>query len=164
MTKLPPTLQKYVDHIHKSGRPLSFTEIVSVTPGVNKFRLLRQKGLVKDITPNYTDDEEYTGQRESMYVLTPAGLECVSDRQYPEHEKMQKVRAESQAQGEFLEWLEEQQIRLCKYVADEPGFRASFQPVHCRKESLLAQYHGIDLKKIESEKQQMLDELRKGMK
>ena len=70
---LPKTLQCYVDHLARAGRPLDFTEIVSVTPGVNRFRDLRSRGLIENIVPGYSGNEPYTGPRTSQYVLTAAG-------------------------------------------------------------------------------------------
>lgn len=74
---------------------------------------------------------------------------------YPEHEKLQKVKDESQAQGEFLEWLREQGVWLCRM--DEDGL---LYPTYTRIEDFLAEYHGIDLKVIEQEKREMLEEFR----
>jgi len=34
---------------------------------------------------------------------------------YPEHDKLTEVREQSQAIGEFLEWLEGQGVKLCRY-------------------------------------------------
>ena len=74
---------------------------------------------------------------------------------YPEHEKMRAVKNESQTIGEFLEWLSEQGILLAKY--DGETLFVSYY----RIEELLAEYFGIDLNKINNEKDQMLQELRK---
>ena len=37
--------------------------------------------------------------------------------QYPEHERLSKVKDRSQAIGEFLEWLQEQRVTLCSWRA-----------------------------------------------
>lgn len=64
--------------------------------------------------------------------------------EYPEHDKLTLVKDESQAQGEILEWL-----------ADRGwlNLRTSIQAV-------LAEYHEIDLDKIEAEKRAMLAKIR----
>lgn len=89
---------------------------------------------------------------------------------YPEHEKLQAVREKSQAIGEFIEWLQGTKhyvIAQWQQVdpdtepgelsgADEGLFSASFSI-----ETLLAEYFEIDLKKLEQEKQKMLEDMRK---
>lgn len=77
MEKLKPTLQRYIDHL-AANQPLGFTEIVSVTPGVNLFRHLKTRGLIRDISKKYEPGEDYTGPRESKYVLTEAGEALVT--------------------------------------------------------------------------------------
>ena len=78
---------------------------------------------------------------------------------YPEHEKMKACLDASHAQGEFVDWLiNEKEIFLAQYVEGVDELR------HCRTplQQLLAEFHGIDLKKVEEEKCAMLDEIRKG--
>jgi hypothetical protein len=77
------------------------------------------------------------------------------DGDYPEHAKLVAVREVSQAQGEFLVWLgEEKNYLLGKWTADE------MVPVHADIQKLLAEFHGVDLNRLEAEKQAMLEELR----
>lgn len=64
-------------------------------------------------------------------------------KDYPEHDKLIKIADKSQAIGEFMSWLE-----------DEKGFVISDTV------DLLAEYFEIDLKKIEEEKNTMIEELR----
>lgn len=60
--------------------------------------------------------------------------------EYPEHDKLKAVQADSQVQGEFLEWLmSEKGIYLGQGI-----------------EEILAEYHAIDLNKIEAEKLDIL--------
>ncbi len=80
--------------------------------------------------------------------------------QYPEHEKLQAISDVSQEIGEFLDcgrWT------LCELR--DAGTRAwngtaiqNFQPVNIQ--DALAEYFGIDQKKIEAEKRQMLEAIR----
>ncbi len=73
--------------------------------------------------------------------------------EYPEHAKLQAVSDESQAQGEFIEWLKAEGYHLC--VVHDNEFIPTVRPIN----QLLAQYHSIDLVEIEKEAQQMLNEL-----
>ena len=99
-----------------------------------------------------------------------------------EHEKLEAVKDQSQAIGEFLEWLQyEKHIALCvphrhrqpDTVKDDPegcymGYRTpqcglrngEYLHQHQPTESLLAEYFEISLDKIEAEKLTMLDEIR----
>jgi len=80
---------------------------------------------------------------------------------YPEHEKVKAIRAESQCQGEFLEWLGEQGILLCRLdTGDDSGEHYPYIPIYATKEELLARYHGVDLDKLEEEKQAIIEECR----
>lgn len=64
--------------------------------------------------------------------------------EYPEHDKLSAIKAESQAQGELLEWL-----------ADRGWLHLPMSI-----QNVLAEYHEIDLKKIETEKRAMLAMIR----
>lgn len=79
--------------------------------------------------------------------------------EYPEHEKMKAVKAESQAIGEFLEWLRSRNVILCEYVEGR-NFPQHHELENKSEEKIIAEYFGIDLKKIDAEKQAMLDSLR----
>lgn len=72
---------------------------------------------------------------------------------YPEHEKMAKVRDQSQALGEFLEWLGS--MGVDDLTVDGRRFNLG-----CDIEPLLGTYFDIDLEKIETEKQDMLGAVR----
>lgn len=74
---------------------------------------------------------------------------------YPEHVKLKAIQAKSQACGEFLEWLDERGIELGCWA------EGRFDPYSYRKTSLLAEFFGIDERKIEEEKRAMLDEMRR---
>lgn len=74
---------------------------------------------------------------------------------YPEHEKLKLVKDKSQVIGEFLvEWLPSQNLTICEFTAGDyfPAMRST--------EQLLADFFGIDRKKLEEEKRQMLEEQR----
>lgn len=106
---------------------------------------------------------------------------------YPEHDKLQKVKEESQVIGEFLDWLKgghdgSPNLTLCFYQepTDEPMFEndggnifdgeelklnldyvePGWTPARQRTEQLLAQYFGIDLEKLHAEKEEMYQSLR----
>lgn len=109
---------------------------------------------------------------------------------YTECEKLAKVSKESNSIGTFLDWIQEQGITLTKWQDDgdngEPMFidkttgeRASmlsinsinnpkredwsegYFPIHMPFEKLLAQYFDIDMNKVEKERQQILEDIRK---
>lgn len=78
--------------------------------------------------------------------------------QYPEHEKQRKILEQSQVIGEFLD--------SCGYQLGvwRSGRKRSmddeFYPAHLPISTILAEYFGIDLDKIEAEKREMLAETR----
>lgn len=87
---------------------------------------------------------------------------------YPMHEKLKAVKEASQAQGAFLEWLlSEKGYRLATdHEHDEACPRKcpradELEAVHARTETLLAEYHEIDLEILEKEKLAMIEELRR---
>lgn len=75
-------------------------------------------------------------------------------KNYPEHERMSTIVDKSQAIGEFLEWLNETKgYRICKNLAGE------LWPIRTDTEHLLAEYYGINLRKLESEKREMIHDI-----
>jgi len=81
---------------------------------------------------------------------------------YPECEKMSKVKKQSQLVGEFLDWLvNEREIVLSEYHEGEGRHDDDvLMPISVRTEELLAEFFEIDLNKVEQERRQMLKELR----
>ena len=74
MKNLSPSLEKYLRHLAAAGRPLEFNEIISVTPGYNGFRRLKDRGLIVNVVPGYSSQEEpYTGPRNAKYVPSVKG-------------------------------------------------------------------------------------------
>jgi hypothetical protein len=76
---------------------------------------------------------------------------------YPEHEKLEKVKERSQACGEFLEWLDAEGIILATWDR-----RPESDRMHTHMESshrLLARHFGVDLDALEKEKRAMLDQI-----
>jgi hypothetical protein len=74
---------------------------------------------------------------------------------YPEHDKLSKVKDQTQVIGKFIDWCGIRGIQLCELDSDD-----EFWPLHDFM-GLLAAWAGIDRGKIEAEKQQMLAELRR---
>ena len=70
---------------------------------------------------------------------------------YPEHDKLTAVADQTQAIGEFFEWLEGKGIFLARYSEGSNYPRN----VHGFRD-LLAEWAGIDQNKLEAEKRQML--------
>ena len=80
-----------------------------------------------------------------------------SGKIYPECEKLAKVRNESQTIGEFLEWLMgTKEVILAKYQGKLDTLTETRESI----ESLLAEFFGIDLKKVEKERRQMIEDIR----
>lgn len=77
---------------------------------------------------------------------------------YPEHEKLHAIADQSQAIGEFLDWCSGRGWFICR-PTDDP-FEGCYWPVPGSITDRLADYFGIDQKKLEQEKRQMLDEFR----
>lgn len=76
-------------------------------------------------------------------------------KNYPEHEKLEKVKEKSQAIGEFVDWCNnEKEIVLARWGVND--LYADSTPIN----KLLAEFFGIDLIKLEIEKQEMLAEFR----
>lgn len=82
---------------------------------------------------------------------------------YPELEKIQAVREESQKIGEFLEWLSGEGLQIAEYAEDEDedGDDPRLTLHYESRESLLAKFFGIDLQKAEQERRAILEELQK---
>lgn len=80
---------------------------------------------------------------------------------YPEHEKLKKVQKESQAVGEFLEWLRgEKGYEIARWNRDDFDEEDDrLVPVHISIEKLLAEFFNIDTNKLEEEKRAMLAQL-----
>lgn len=78
-----------------------------------------------------------------------------------EHEKLKPVQPFSQKIHEFIEWLgETHKIELCEHFDAGPGGDPQLFPVHKTTTQLVAEFFEIDLKKLEDEKQVMLEGLR----
>jgi hypothetical protein len=84
---------------------------------------------------------------------TKMRMRAMSD--YPEHERLQEIQAISQAEGEFIYWLESKGTHLMRYN-DQIGWHKEPESIT----ELLAAYHEIDLEKLEEEKREMLDKIR----
>lgn len=78
----------------------------------------------------------------------------------PECERMVQVAPFSNMIGDFLDWLNEQGIRLCEVdpIASTSDGR-HWWPRNERYESLLARYFMIDLDKVEQERRNILAQL-----
>jgi hypothetical protein len=77
---------------------------------------------------------------------------------YPEHERLKKISDKSQTCGEFIDWLESHGYRLCEPDPESPSGR--YWPTHRPIRELLAAFFDIDQKRIDAEKDAMLDALR----
>lgn len=83
--------------------------------------------------------------------------DLMAKEKYPEHVKLHSVKDQSQAIGEFVDWLTESKgLTLCR--RDPYG---ELIPTNVSLELLLGEHFGIDMKAIEVEKRDMLAEIRK---
>jgi hypothetical protein len=84
-------------------------------------------------------------------------------KKYPEHERLSAIKDKSQVCGEFLEWLQGAgRYVIAEYIgSDRRGGKDLLVPASFRIETLLAAYFKISRAKLEREKREMLDELRK---
>ncbi len=82
--------------------------------------------------------------------------------QYPELDKMKAVRSQSQVLTEFVDWLDQNNMRICLRTETAVTYRGSpYEPITENYEQLFARYFEIDLNKVEAERQQLLDLQRK---
>ena len=83
----------------------------------------------------------------------------------PECERMKKVQSQSQAIGDFLDWLQtEEDVTFATYGYREDGRKRkrnpnTLYPHHVNIEKTLAKFFDIDLDKVETEKRAILDAL-----
>lgn len=76
---------------------------------------------------------------------------------YEEHEKLKSIKNESETIGQFLEWQKTRNRDLCTFDSKFDEFAPTFNG---SIEKILGEYFEIDLKKLEKEKCQMIEELR----
>lgn len=82
----------------------------------------------------------------------------MSNENYPMCQKLSMVRNDKAIIDCFLEWLEENEITLCKegdYLGED------FTPIRKTADKILMDYFGIDEKKLEEERRKILKEQRK---
>jgi hypothetical protein len=70
----------------------------------------------------------------------------------PESDKLLKVHKESQAIGEFLEWMQSKGLSVCKLDEDTE----QYFPDHVSIQNRLAKYYEIDMNKVERERRAIL--------
>ena len=83
--------------------------------------------------------------------------------EYPEHDKLTAIQAQSQKIGEFLEWLQcDKHVRLLGEYGSKTTEEGEpvYVPIRQSKQQLLAEFFEIDLAKLEEEKRQMLAKCR----
>lgn len=78
----------------------------------------------------------------------------------PECDRMLAVRDQSQAIGEFIDWLNyEHEVFLARYEDLDDYSQPVLMTFHRNMNELLAEFFGIDLAKVEAEKRAILDSL-----
>lgn len=113
-------------------------------------------------------------------ALNPTDIGAASPKRFPEHAKLAKVKDAAQAIGEFIDWLQSEGRCIAEqhqHTDDCPaagvgtfgrgcgmfdGVWYPWRPPGCGDaiRAALSLYFGIDLERLESEKQQMVNELR----
>ena len=79
---------------------------------------------------------------------------------YPEHDKLKAVSEDSEKLGEFLEWLGEQGYVLARWQK-VPECDERLWPCRETIEQILAKRFDIDLKVLEKEKRQIIEEFKR---
>lgn len=79
---------------------------------------------------------------------------------YPQHNRLKALAGETQKVGEFLAWLEEQDIVLCK-ADGEHAYGPQYSRIPDNIEQLLGRYFDVDPKKLSDEKDLMVWEMRR---
>lgn len=78
---------------------------------------------------------------------------------YPEHAKLKPIQPLTQAVGDFMEWLAEQKLPICEMTRDEAW--SQYLPTMRSRDRLLAEHFGINQKRLDKEKDAMLEEHRR---
>lgn len=82
------------------------------------------------------------------------------ETKYPECDKLAAVELQSRTIRDFLAWLRRtKEVSLCNLVDGEDEME--YEPIYIGTEQLLAEYFHVNLNKVEKERRQMLDELRR---
>ena len=79
----------------------------------------------------------------------------------PELDRIAKVHDQSEIIGQFLEWLQDASHYAIGEWISERNVQDSFVPAHPDINRLLAEYYDIDLDKVDQERKQILDEIRR---
>lgn len=88
--------------------------------------------------------------------------------EYPEHEKLRSLNGSNQVVGEFIEWIQHQGYVFAKYERmkfdnifnNGTHCHVVLSPHYINIPGLLEQFFEIDSSILETEKRQMLDEMR----
>ena len=83
------------------------------------------------------------------------------DEKYPQHNKLHAVVDQSQAIGEFIDWLsDEKGVTLAHHERWEGYDNPQYVPYRRSIQGLLAEFFDIDLTALDDEKRAMLDAIR----
>lgn len=92
-------------------------------------------------------------------------VRIMSGTKYPECEKQAMAQDKARVLSDFLDFIRAEGIHLAKYKEYEEEDRLTTELEPCESDAfyneLLGKFFGIDLKKLEEEQRQMLDEIRK---
>jgi hypothetical protein len=83
------------------------------------------------------------------------------DARYPEHAKTHALKAQSEGIFDFLQWAADKKgLRFGRSVFDDDEGEVFIEAGDYALREVLAEYFKVDLDRLETEKRQMLDELR----
>lgn len=81
--------------------------------------------------------------------------------EYPEHEKLSKIKDKSQIIGTFIDWLNnKKEIHLSRWMRKKGYIWERLIYIDEDIETLIAEFFKIDLKILEKEKIQILEKIR----
>lgn len=118
-------------------------------------RWARRGDLIRCGNTYRRDSVEQLAVKRGLLPNTNWTVDVQAEVIYPEHEKVVRHKVESQAAGEFLEWLTSE----AGYSLVTFDHRGRALMVNKSVGQLLAQWLNIDTDRLEAEKQAMLDRI-----
>lgn len=89
-------------------------------------------------------------------------MEGKIEKRYPESERVLQLQEQSRLVRTFLEWLKTKNYILCGYSKHRSLDGQIYSPVMISNTTILADFFDIDMEKVESEKEQMIEDMKNG--
>ncbi len=113
----------------------------------------------------YHNDANYDCPATALADTVPGKCICKpphDESPFPVHERLIEVKEGSQAIGDFLTWCCEEGMWLAKYPKKHDALsHDTLRPVPNSITDLIAEFYEIDLKELENEKLEILDQVGK---